>query len=89
MNGYQKHKRVVRTILKQAGILAVWIEINHRGWLDIGLQTDEPSEMIERDIVRALKQHRLLVEYPIIGHAGRQTWLPCLHITTIVSLDTD
>ena len=88
MNGYQKHTRVVRAILKEAGITPLRIGLNHRGWLDIGFQTDEPVEMIEQEIIKALRPHRLLTEYPNLEH-GREVWLPCLRITTIVTLDID
>lgn len=89
MNGYQKHRRIVRTILKKAGISPLWIDLNHRGWLDVGFQSDAPVEMIEQDIIRALKPHRLLAEYPSTERSGREVWLPCLHITTVVTLDSD
>ena len=89
MNGYQKHKRIIRAVLKQAGIVPLWIDLNHRGWLDIGFQTDEPAEEIEQDIIKALKPHRLLAEYPSGKLAGREVWRPCLNITTIVTLDSD
>jgi hypothetical protein len=89
MNGYQKHKRLVRTILKQAGIHPLWIDFNRHGWLDVGFQGDQSSETIEQDIVKALQPHSLLAEYPVTAHSGRETWRPCLHITMIVTLDSE
>ena len=89
MNGYQKHKRLVRTVLKQAGIHPLWIDFSRRGWLDVGFQHAQSSATIEQDIIRALQPHRLLAEYPTTERSGRETWRPCLHITTLVTLDID